>query len=181
MRPQPITVAAAVAVTTLAGVIVATAITGASGAPARSVLVNRLSAAPVAMSAPSCSLASGGTTSAVRVTGVCEGSITGAFTCVERAKLLALSIDRPFGRRGQAFHLTIIVSGSAGTGTKAGAAAVAQITGLGNVSRWSNRTLAVRVGPHGSVELERGVLEPEPGTPATGRLTLEGRATCATN
>ncbi len=179
MRPQPITVAAAVAVTTLAGVIVATAITGASGAPARSVLVNRLSAAPVAMSAPSCSLASGGTTSAVRVSGVCEGLITGAFTCVERAKLLGLSIESPFGRRGQAFQLTVVVSESAGAGTKSEAAAVAQITGLGNVSRWSNRKLTVRVGPNGSVELDRSVLAPEPGTPATGRLTLRGRAACA--
>ena len=179
MKPQTITVAAALAVTTLAGVTVATAITGANGAPARSVLVKRASGARVAVSTPQCSLAGGGGTSAIRVSGVCDGIVTGAFTCVERAKLLGLSIDTPFGRDGQAFHLTIVVSGSAGAGASSEAAAVAQITGLGNVSRWTNRKLTVRIGRNGSVELEQSVLEPEPGTPATGRLTLLGRATCA--
>ena len=53
-----------------------------------------------------------------------------------------------------------------------------QITGLGNVSRWTNRRLTVRIGRNGSVELEQSVLEPEPGTPATGRLALRGRASC---
>ena len=179
MRPQTITVAAALAVMTLAGVTVATAITGAHGAPARSMLVKRIPAAPIVVSAPFCSLPSGGTTSAIRVGGVCRGRLTGAFTCVERGKLLGLSIDSPFGRRGQAFHLTIVISNSAGSGTYSEAAAVAQITGLGNVSRWSNRRLRVRVGPNGSVELVRSALAPEPGTPATGRLTLRGRASCA--
>jgi hypothetical protein len=113
------------------------------------------------------------------VSGICAGLLTGGFTCVERATLLGLSIDSPFGRRGQAFHLTIVISNSAGSGKYSEAGAVAQITGLGNVSRWSNRKLRVLVGSNGSVELGPSVLAPEPGTPATGRLTLRGRASCA--
>jgi hypothetical protein len=168
-----------VAAGALTAAIVTTAIVGASGAPTQSVLVQRLPASPVEVSAPSCSLASTGTASAIRVAGVCGGRLTGAFTCVERAKLLALSIDSPFGRRGQAFELTIVISDRVGSGRDSEAGAVAQVTGLGNVSRWSNRKLRVRVAPNGSVELSRSVLAPEPGTPATGELVLRGRAACA--
>ena len=179
MRPRPITVVALVAVLGLAGGIVATAITGASGAPAQSFLVHPIPAARVTVAGPPCSFASPAAAGGIRVGGVCDGALTGAPTCAERAKLLALSFDRPFGRRGQAFHLTIVVSNSSGQGGQSQAGAVAQIGGLGNVSRWSNRELSVVVGPSGSVELQPSTLLPEAGTPATGRLTLSGRATCA--
>ncbi len=75
------------------GVTVATAITGASGAPARSVLVNRIAAAPVAVSPPSCSLPSRGTASALRVSGVCDGVITGSVH-VRRPREPARPLDR---------------------------------------------------------------------------------------
>ena len=178
MRPQAITVAAIVGVAILVAAIVTTAITGASGAPTRSVRVGRIPPAPVEVSAPPCSLAGAGTTSAIRLGGVCDGRLTGDFTCVERGKLLALSIDRPFGRRGQAFHLTVVIPDSSGAGRSSDAGAVAQVTGLGNVSRWSNPKLRASVGANGTVELARSVLAPEPGTPATGELTLRGRAAC---
>ncbi len=176
MRPGRSTVAATVAVGLLVAAIVTTAITGANGAPARIVLAARVPAEPVGVSAPPCRLAAAGTTSALRLGGVCDGRVTGGFTCIDRGTLLGLSIDRAFGMLGQAFHLTIVIPETAGA--VSGAGAVAQITGLGNVSRWSNPNLRVQVEPSGSVELGRTVLAPEPGTPATGLLTLRGRAAC---
>ena len=179
MRLQRISVAAILAVAGLVVAIVTTATVGASGAPARSVLVKRLPASRVGVSAPPCELSSTGSVSAIRVTGVCGGRLTGAFTCVKRTGLLALSIERPFGRRGQVFRLTIVVSDPAESGDLSEAGAVAQITGLGNVSRWSNRNVRVRVGANGSVDIDRSALAPEAGTPATGQLRLRGRAACA--
>ena len=56
--------------------------------------------------------------------------------------------------------------------------AVAQVKGLGNVSRWSNRSLRALVRSDGSLEVGQSVLRPEAGTPATGILTLGGLAAC---
>jgi hypothetical protein len=92
--------------------------------------------------------------------------------------LLALSLDRRFGTRGQTFYLTIAIPDFDGPGPYPEGAAVAQVTGLGNVSRWSNRELRIHVAADGSVELGRAALAPELGTPASGRLTIAGRARC---
>jgi hypothetical protein len=177
VRLQPITVVAGVSVVVLAATIVATAITGANGAPASSVLAPRPLKSPVAVNPPPCAL-TGGVARGPQVGGVCTGNVRGAFTCVRRGKLLALSIENRFGRRGHSFGLTIVVSRSAGAGRPAEAGAVAQITGLGNVSRWSNRKLRVLERSDGSLEVGHGVLLPEAGTPATGNLTLDGVAAC---
>ena len=140
----------------------------------------RIAATPqVDATVPGCSLAAAGSASAIRVSGTCSGRLTGAFTCTKEAELLALSIKRSFGRQGRAFYLTLVVPDFAGPGAYSDVAAVAQITGLRNVSRWSNRALHLRVGANGAVELDRTALAPEPGTPANGRLTLRGRASCA--
>jgi hypothetical protein len=167
-----------VSVVVLASTIVASAITGANGAPASSVLAPRPLRSPVAVNPPPCAL-TGKVGSGLQVGGVCTGNVRGAFTCVRRGKLLALSIENRFGRRGHSFQLTIVVPRSAGTGSRAEAGAVAQITGLGNVSRWSNRKLRVLERSDGSLGLDHGVLRPEAGTPATGNLTLHGLAACA--
>jgi hypothetical protein len=179
VRPQPITVAAGVSVVLLVATIVTTAITGANGAPASSVLAHRPPRTAIAVSAPPCALA-GGPGSGLRVGGVCSGRVSGAFTCVRRGNLLALSIRNRFGQRGHSFELTIVVPRSAGTGRHARGGAVAQIAGLGNVSRWSSRSLMAFVRSDGSLELGQSVLRPESGTPATGSLTLGGVAACAT-
>jgi hypothetical protein len=177
MRPQAITVAALVAVVALVAAIVTTAVTGASGAPAHSMRVSRVPAVAIEVSAPPCSVAPAGTTSAIDLGGVCDGRLGGAFKCVERPDLLALSIEQPFGRRGATFELTIVISGFHGRGTYAGGV-VAQVTGLGNVSRWANRRVRVAARSGRLIEVERSALAPEPGTPATGSVSIGGRAEC---
>jgi hypothetical protein len=57
--------------------------------------------------------------------------------------------------------------------------AFAQITGPAESSRWTLRDAITSVSPNGTVALGRFVLRPEPGTPATGRLSMTGRAACA--
>jgi len=180
MKPSAIGVAAVVATVVLAVSIAVTAVTSASGTPAGSVLVSPprvVRTSQVDVTIPDCTLARSGAVSDIELSGACDGHLTPAFACVE-GEVLALSANRPFGPHGQKFFLTLVVPEFEGPGSYSEVAAVAQITGLGNVSRWTNRELEVEVRDDGSVELSRTVLNPELGTPANGRITVAGRARC---
>jgi hypothetical protein len=88
-----------------------------------------------------------------------------------------LSVRVPIGGRNALF-LTIVVDGFDGPRVYPEAEAFAQIAGSAQSPRWTRRGLKVRIGPSGAAELGSVQLAPEPGTPASGRLTLGGSAAC---
>ena len=135
-----------------------TAITGASGAPARSTRVSRVPAvADQSIRAAVFASRTRGQRARSSSAACATGRLSGAFRCVERPDLLALSFEQPFGRRGAKFELTIVISGFHGRGTYP-AGVVAQATGLGNVSRWSNRRVRVVAASGRSIDVARSAL-----------------------
>jgi hypothetical protein len=181
MSRHLISLAAVLAAAGLVIAIVAIGVSSASGTPAGSVLaaplpVGGAARPPVRLIA--CSFTPAGGTSAIRVGGACSGKLTAAFACVRSGEFLALSLRRQL-RAGDAFYLTIVVPDFVGPGVYPESEAFAQIFGIANAPRWTDRKLLVVVDPTGSIELGRTVLAPEPGTPTAGRLTVVGQARCS--
>jgi hypothetical protein len=166
----------------LVAVIAFTAVSSADGAPRGSVLASPAKVAPTLIQQVllgDCSTAGGAGPSSVRVNGPCGGLLTGRFACVRAGEFQAISIRRPVGR-GRVFYLTIVISEFEGPGEYSQDVASAQVTGPVNSPRWTSlgSRIAIHVTRDGVFELGQGVLLPEPGTPASGVIALEGRAVC---
>ena len=179
-----ITAAAILGVLLLAAVIVQVARSSADGTPAGSVLVVPATIAtddPVPIPQPACVLAGpagdADPDQAVVVSGACEGSLSGTFTCVEGDETQYLSTARPLEERGK-LVVTIVVPDYDGPGRYPESAVYAQVSGTEVAPRWANRKVPLRVDQDGSVDLHGAVIAPEPGTPAEGDITLTGQARC---
>jgi hypothetical protein len=122
----------------------------------------------------------GGGPSSVRLDGPCAGRLTGAFTCVNEGETQGLAIRRRLAD-GSAFYLTITIPEFEGPGDYSQDDAAAQVIGPADVPRWTSLGfgIAIRATAAGVFDLGETTLLPEPGTPATGVITLSGRAACA--
>src|SRR4051812_34226663 len=100
-------------------------------------------------------------------------------TCVSSGELAALSAARPVGH-GRTLYVTIMLFDYDGPGLYLDDVVSAQVVGPASVPRWTRRgsRVDVRARPDGIYEVGNGVLLPEPGTPASGVITLEGRIVC---
>ncbi len=181
MKRHVLSLAAVLACAALAGVIVAIAVSSASGTPGGSMLPTpRLGggSAPPSVSVPACSVAGSRGASDIAVSGVCTGRLKDTFACVKGGGALALSVRRPLGGRA-VFYLTVVISDYLGPGPYPEAEAFAQIVGPPSTLRWTDRDVLTRVDPSGAVELGRAALHAERGTPATGTIRLYGHAACS--
>jgi len=165
----------------LAGVVCYTALSSASGAPTATLLSRaaRGSGAPVRPARLACSVAEGGAGSSVRLRGACSGVLGGTFACVNEGEVQAVSIHRPLpGGRG--FYLTVVVPEFEGPGTYSDDVVSAQIVDAGDGPRWANIDYGIPIVAtrDKTFELGSATLLPEPGTPATGVITLAGTARC---
>ena len=172
--------AVALSVAGLSAATLGTALLSAGGSPEGAVI-----AAPSQLRSPlavhpfrgGCSPARGSGASTIRLAGACNGAIAAGFACVGSDESRTLSVRVPIGGRN-ALLLTIVVDGFDGPGVYPEADAFAQIAGPAESPRWTRRGLQVRIGPSGAAELGSIQLAPEPGTPASGRITLGGSAAC---
>ena len=117
-------------------------------------------------------------TSDVQLSGACTGELTSAFGCVAIIDDLYLS-----GRRmldpAHVLYLTVNVeSYHQRPGDFAAAQAVLQLTGPTTVERWSNYTVALHVNADHSVRLPSVDLAADPGTGASGTVTVSGSLNC---
>lgn len=182
MKVDRLWAASVVAAAGLLAVIAITALSSADGAPRGSLL-----ARPATVAGPevrhvrlgACSATGGEGASSIRLEGPCAGLLTGGFTCVRAGELQAISIRRPVGH-GYAFYLTIVIPEFKGPGDYSQDDASAQVIGPVNTPRWTSLGFGIEIHATqpGVFELGEGVLLPEPGTPATGVITLSGRAVC---
>jgi hypothetical protein len=174
--------AALVGVGVLAGVIALTALSSVNGAPRGSVLDRPLASGPAVggLAVGACRPGGGAGTSSIRLDGVCSGTITGGFGCVTAGEFDAATIRRPLAD-GRTFYLTIVLTDYAGPGLYSDDDVSVQLSGgPANAPRWTSRgsRLLITAAEDGSLEVSQGTLLPEPGTPATGVITLGGRASC---
>jgi hypothetical protein len=166
----------------LVALIAFTAVSSSDGAPRGSVLAAPAKVLPTLIDAEAlgdCTTTGGAGPSSIRMSGSCSGLLTASFGCVRAGDLQAISIRQRAGR-GLVFYLTIVIPEFEGPGHYSQDVASAQVIGPANTPRWttSGSHIAIEVTPDGVFELGQGVLLPEPGTPATGVITLEGRAVC---
>jgi hypothetical protein len=166
----------------LAGVIVLTALSSVNGAPRGTVLDRSLAPGPPVPGASTgrCRPGGGSGASSIRLDGACSGTITGDFGCVAAGEFDAATISRPLAD-GRTFFLTIVLTEYAGPGLYSDDDVDVQLRGgPANAPRWTSRgsRLLISARADGSLEVSQGVLLPEPGTPATGVITLGGRAAC---
>lgn len=166
----------------LVAVIAITAVSSVDGAPRGRVVAPPAPAVTTrepAVWIGDCSPGGGVGPSSIRLEGPCHGLLTGRFACVHDGELQTLSIRRPLAA-GRAFYLTIVLTEFEGPGDYSQDIVSAQVVGPPNTPRWTSlgsRT-PIRVTRDGTFELGDGVLLPEPGTPASGVITLRGRAVC---
>jgi hypothetical protein len=170
------TLAALAGVALLVGVIVAFAHTSASGAPEGRVKVApaTTTGAPRPVTA-SCNTARPTTTSGFIVTGTCLAQLPSTFTCVDN-EATSMSTYAPLDAT-RSMYLTVVAPEPVGT-RFAPATVYIQVTGGPVTPRWVNRDVTL-VRSH--VEwsgLNNVVLQPEPGTGATGTLTIAGEGHC---
>jgi hypothetical protein len=180
MKPRLLTLAAIGAVAGLVVAVVAVAVSSASGTPGGGLAAP--SPGPGSgvrpLPPPACSLPSADGPSAIPVLGVCVGRLTDEFRCVRGAEFFALSIRRPLGE-GNVFYLTVLIPDYTGPGGYPESEAFIQIIGPADPPRWTRRDAITSVSPAGTVELGTFLFAPEPGTPASGKILLTGRAVCA--
>jgi hypothetical protein len=176
-----LTLAAIVAFAGLVAAVVVVAVSSASGTPGGSVL-----GAPSPrggpqvrhLPPPACSFEIADGPSAIPVSGACRGRLTGEFRCVKSEELFSLSIRRPLGK-GNVFYLTVLIPDYTGPGGYPESEAFISIIGPADPPRWTRRDAITAVSPEGFVELGTFLFKPEPGTPASGKILLTGRAACA--
>ena len=126
-----------------------------------------------------CAPGGGDGRSALRIGGTCRGLVTSRFECVEDDELGAFSVRRPIGG-GRELYLTFLIPEFEGPGEYTQDEVAAQVTGPEHVPRWSSRgsNVDIILRRDGVYEIGSAVLLPEPGTPATGVITLAGRVVC---
>jgi len=182
VRIGRLTAVAVVAVAGLAAVITITAVSSANGAPRGQILYRhseRPSTPLPAVELGDCAPAAGRGRSALQLEGTCHGLLKGPFACVADGELAALSVRRPIGE-GRTLYLTFLIPEFAGPGEYTQDEITAQVVGPEHVPRWSSRGsyVDIVVTPNDVYEIGNAVLLPEAGTPATGVITLHGRAVC---
>ena len=182
MRIDRLSAAALIATVGLAGLVVFLAVSSADGAPSGVLLTQSPKVAdPPLPRVPfgGCRTAASGGDGSVAVTGTCSGELTGAFTCVNEGEDEALSIRRPTAD-GDAFYLTIVIPEFEGPGHYWQDEVTAQLVGPKSTPRWTNLDYGVQIdATHpGAFVLGQGVLLPQPGTPASGVITVQGKAEC---
>jgi hypothetical protein len=180
VKPHLLPLAALGALAALVVAVVAVAISSASGTPGGGLAPpsKRAGTGVPRLQPPACVLRGADGPSAIPVSGVCTGRLTGEFRCVKTGDFFALSIRRPLGGRN-VFYLTVLIADYLAPGGYPESEGFAQIIGPADPPRWTRRDAITRVSPDGSVDLGRFLLAPEPGTPATGKILLSGHAACA--
>jgi len=105
--------------------------------------------------------------------------VTANFECVADDELGAFSVRRAIGG-GRNLFLTFLIPEFEGPGEYTQDEVAAQVTGPEHVPRWSSRgsNVDIILRRDGVYEIGSAVLLPEPGTPATGVITLAGRVVC---
>ena len=187
MRHHLVTLAAIAAFAGLVAAVVIVAVSSASGTPGGTVLggysLRRGARLPHRPPPPPCLFQGRGGPSAISVSGECTGVLTGEFRCVRNEDGLSVSIRHPLAG-GNVFYLTFLVPAFRRPGRYPESEAVIQISGPPDPPRWAVREAVAQeaitiVNADGSVELGTFAFEPEPATPATSAILVEGHATCA--
>jgi hypothetical protein len=172
------TIAALLGIVLLVGVIVAFARSSASGAPEGRVKVApaTTTGAPGPVTA-SCNTARPSSSSGFIVTGTCLAQLPSTFTCVEN-EATSMSASAPLDA-SRSMYLTVVAPESPGTPTRPAFATVyIQVTGGPVTPRWVNRKVTLVRSHIEWIGLNNVVLQPEPGTGATGTLTIAGEGHC---
>jgi len=182
VRIDRLSAAAVIATVGLAGLVAFLANSSADGAPNGVLLTQspKVADPPLAgVDFGGCRTAGSSGTGSLVVSGTCAGKLDGAFTCVNEGEDEALSIRRPVAN-GDVFYLTIVIPEFEGPGNYWQDEVTAQLVGPRNTPRWTNLDYGIQIdATHpGVYDLGQGVLLPQPGTPASGVITVRGRAVC---
>ena len=175
--------AALASVALLGAVIAVLASSSSSGATDVHLLVNPPGQAAPARTGGSgpatvCALpAAASSGSDLHLTGSCQGHVTNGFACLAAIDDLYLSVRVPVDRE-RFFYLTVNVESYRGPRIYSNVQTVAQLTGPSGVERWSGRDATVHVHADHSIQVSRAVLPAEPGTGATGSISMSGAAGC---
>jgi hypothetical protein len=172
-----VTAAAVLAFALLATVVVVFAHSSANGAPdGRTIGVTRATTTErTSTSAVECDTAKRTTYAGIVVQGACVAQLSGSFTCVA-GETTSLSTSAPIDSK-RTLYLTLVLPEDEETTAPVGAAYV-QITGGAQVPRWSSRRLTLDHTHNEWIGFNGAVLTAEPGTGATGTLTISGEGRC---
>jgi hypothetical protein len=172
-----VTAAALLVFVLLATAVVVFAHSSANGAPdGRTIGVTP--ATTTGRTSPSdieCDTAKPTTYAGIVVQGACVAQLSGNFTCVA-GESTSLSTSAPIDSK-RTLYLTLVLPDDEETTAPVGAAYV-QVTGGSQVPRWSNRRVTLDHAHNEWIGLNGAILTAEPGTGATGTLTISGEGRC---
>ena len=122
-----------------------------------------------------CDTAKRTTYAGIVVQGACVAQLSGNFSCVA-GEMTSLSTSAPIDSK-RTMYLTLVLPGDEEAAAPT-AAAYVQVTGGSQVPRWSSRRVTLDHTHNEWIGLNGAVLTAEPGTGATGTLTVSGEGRC---